>query len=166
TINETKPWYRYPLLWMMLSIPFSAVIMGVIMIWLAVDTEDGLVVGDYYKQGLEINQVIERDKKAAELGVSATIRFERQSRVLQLQFDKGALPAFPPRLQIRIQHATRANSDVSVQLTRGIGDQYIGYLEAPLSEGMWYFSVADQNWKLSTRSHVRANNEIELRSDY
>ena len=65
--EQNRHWYNFPLVWMMISIPFSAVIMGVVMIWLAVDTNDGLVVDDYYKQGLEINGLISRDKKAAEL---------------------------------------------------------------------------------------------------
>jgi hypothetical protein len=57
----------------MISIPFSAVIMGVVMIWLAVDTDDGLVADDYYKQGLAINDVITLDKKASELNLSAVV---------------------------------------------------------------------------------------------
>ena len=68
---DNKPWYRFPLVWMLVAIPFSAVIMGVVMIWLAVDTDDGLVADDYYKLGMEINRVIKRDQKASELGLSA-----------------------------------------------------------------------------------------------
>ena len=40
------PWYRYPMVWMIVGIPFAAVIMGVIMIWLAITTDDGLVADE------------------------------------------------------------------------------------------------------------------------
>ncbi len=171
-MTETnKPWHKHPLVWMMFSIPFSAVIMGVVMIWLAIDTDDGLVADDYYKQGLEINRVISRDKKAAELGLSAIIEFDNSVRIIKLQFDKGLLESFPKSLPLQLQHATRENSDRTVLLDHGIGDQYIGHLKQPISEGIWYFEISDKNdadsgWKLNARHHVRAKNVIHLQSNY
>ncbi len=153
-IEQSKPWYKYPLVWMMVLIPFTAVIMGVVMIWLAVDTDDGLVADDYYKQGLEINRVILRDKKAAELGLSAVIKFDNNNRVIHLIFNKGALASFPDTLQLSFQHATRANSDVSVIMNHGINNQYIGNIKEALTEGIWYFEVIDNDWKISARSRV------------
>ena len=169
-ISETnKPWHRYPLVWMMLSIPFSAVIMGVIMIWLAIDTDDGLVADDYYKQGLAINDVISLDKKATALQLNANIEFSSSGDVIKLKFDKGLLNSYPDTLQLNFQHATRANSDVMVLLNHGIDDQYIGYLKKAISEGIWYFEISDKSredadWKLNARSHVRSQNIIQLKS--
>jgi len=164
--EQSKPWYKYPLVWMMVLIPFTAVIMGVVMIWLAVDTDDGLVADDYYKQGLEINRVIIRDKKAAELGLRAVIKFDNNNKVINLSFDKGALASFPDTLQLSFQHATRANSDVVVIMNHGIGNQYIGNIKEVLTEGVWYFELVDNDWKINARSHVQATNTIELMSRY
>lgn len=165
--NEpSKSWHQYPLVWMMLSIPFSAVIMGVVMIWLAIDTDDGLVADDYYKQGLEINRVIERDKKAAELGLSAIIEFDNSTRLIRIQFDKGLLESYPKSLPLHLQHATRENSDITVLLDHGMADQYIGHVNQSISEGIWYFKISDTDWKLNARSHVRAKNVIYLQSVY
>lgn len=166
-----KPWHSYPLVWMMISIPLSAVVMGVIMIWLAVDTDDGLVADDYYKQGLAINDVITLDKKASELALGAVIQFASNSKVINVQFDKGLLGDYPAVLQLNFQHATRANSDISITLNRGMGDRYIGYLDKPISEGVWYFEVSnnsdavEESWKLNARSYVRSDNVIKLQSD-
>lgn len=165
-IESSKPWYKYPLVWMMIAIPFSAVIMGVVMIWLAVNTDDGLVADDYYKQGLAINDVIIRDKQAAALGLSAVIEFDHSEKVINLVFDKGSLTVLPDTLQLDLQHATRANSDISVVLNRGIDNRYIGYLEQPVSQGVWYFELFDADWKLNARSHVQATNIINLQSGY
>ena len=164
--EQSKPWHKYPLVWMMLAIPFSAVIMGVVMIWLAIDTDDGLVADDYYKLGLEINRVIKRDKKAAELGLSAIIEFDSSTRIIRLEFDKGLLETFPKSLALHLQHATRENSDIVVVLDHGIGDQYIGHVKQAISEGVWYFEIGDEGWKLNARTHVRSNNVIHLESSF
>ncbi len=166
-INETnKPWHKYPLVWMMIAIPSSAVFMGVILLWLAIDTDDGLVADDYYKLGLEINRVIIRDKKAAELGVSAIIKFDNTNRVINLIFNKGALTSFPDTLQLSFQHATRANSDVVVNMNHGIDNQYVGNIKEALTEGIWYFELVNEDWKINARSHVQKQNVIELISGY
>jgi len=169
--QQSKPWHRYPLVWMMLAIPFTAVVMGVVMIWLAVDTDDGLVADDYYKQGLAINDVIVLDKKAAELGLSAVIEFDNSTRIIRMRFDKGLLDRFPTSLPLSLQHATRENSDISVMLDHGIGDQYIGHVGQSISEGVWYFEISDKDgddasWKLNSRSYVRSKNTIHLQSDF
>lgn len=171
TNERSKPWHKYPLVWMMIAIPFSAVIMGVVMIWLAIDTDDGLVADDYYKLGLEINRVIKRDKKAAELGLSAIIEFDNSARIIRLEFDKGLLETFPKSLPLHLQHATRENSDITVLLDHGIGNQYIGHVKQTITEGIWYFEISgqrgdDADWKLNARSHVRASNVIHLLSEY
>ena len=166
TNEQSKPWHKYPLVWMMVLIPFTAVIMGVVMIWLAIDTDDGLVADDYYKLGLEINRVIERDKKAAELGLSAIIEFDNSATIIKIQFDKGSLESFPKSLSLHLQHATRENSDITVLLDHGIGNQYIGHVNQSISEGVWYFKIAEADWKLNARSHVRNKNTIQLNSQY
>ena len=169
--EHSKPWHKYPLVWMMLAIPFSAVIMGVVMIWLAIDTDDGLVADDYYKLGLEINRVIKRDKKAAELGLSAIIDFDNSKRIIRLEFDKGLLETFPKSLPLHLQHATRENSDITVLLDHGIGNQYIGHVNKAITEGVWYFVISgqggdDTGWKLNARSYVRSNHIIKLQSSF
>jgi hypothetical protein len=163
--EQSKPWHKHPLVWMMIAIPFSAVIMGVVMIWLALDTDDGLVADDYYKQGLEINDVISLDRKATELKLSAVINFDSTGKVINFEFDKGLLESYPDTLQLNFQHATHAGSDVHVVLNHGIDDQYIGYLQQVISEGVWYFEVSDADWKLNARNYVRAKNVIQLQSE-
>jgi len=139
------------------------------MMWLAIDTDDGLVADDYYKLGMEINRVISRDKKATELGLSAVIEFDNRARIIRIQFDRGLLESFPKILPLQLQHATRENSDITVMLDHGIGDQYIGHVNQQISEGIWYFEISDKSdietgWKLNARHHVREKNTIHLRS--
>lgn len=170
-VEQKKPWHKHPLVWMMIAIPFSAVIMGVVMIWLAVDTDDGLVVDDYYKHGLEINRDISRDKKASALGLSAMIEFgnddfTNDAKMFRVQFNKGSLENYPDELQLNLQHTTRQDYDITVLLNHGIGNQYIGHAKKSITEGVWYFKIKDKDWLIGARSHVGKRNKINLQSDY
>ncbi|MCK5433238.1 MAG: FixH family protein, partial [Gammaproteobacteria bacterium] len=103
--------------------------------------------------------------KATELKLNAVIKFNITDKVINIKFDKGLLDNYPNTLQLNFQHATHANSDVFVELNHGINDSYIGYLQQTLSEGIWYFEVSDDDWKLSARSYVRTDNVIRVESN-
>ncbi|MDH5710770.1 MAG: FixH family protein [Gammaproteobacteria bacterium] len=144
-----RPWYRHPLVWMVIAIPFSAVIMGVVMIWLAVTTDDGLVEDDYYKQGKAINLDLRRDAVAQEQGISAVFEMDNSEGWMNLNFNKGKLQAYPDTLHMKLQYATHNHNDVEVVLNRGQGEQYIGLLKQPLHKGKWYLELYDGEWRLN-----------------
>ena len=58
-LHSTRPWFREPWVWLLIALPASAVLGGMVTIWIAVDSDDGLVVDDYYKRGLEINKKLD-----------------------------------------------------------------------------------------------------------
>ena len=70
----SKPWYREPWPWFLISLPATAVIAGVATVWIAATSADGLVVGDYYKTGLAINQTLARDDVAHALALTANLQ--------------------------------------------------------------------------------------------
>ena len=67
-------WYREPLVWMVIAIPASSVVFGIFMLVVSIQSYDGLLVDDYYKRGMEINRVLDRDRAAARHGMSAQVR--------------------------------------------------------------------------------------------
>lgn len=160
-----KPWYRYPLVWMLIAIPASAVAVCSIIIWFAVTTTDGLVVDDYYKQGMAINQVIERDLYAAEKKLSARLDMQPEQGLVRLDFNKGLLTDYPASLQLNLRHATRGDSDVLLELLHGQNNQYIGYLPQALAAGIWYVELGSQDWRLNARSRLEGGIAIQLDSD-
>jgi len=58
--NNSDPglisWRQVPIIWMLVAIPPSSVVVGMIMLWFAIDSYDGLVVEDYHKQSKQINR--------------------------------------------------------------------------------------------------------------
>jgi hypothetical protein len=55
---KSGPWYREPWPWILMAGPFTVIVAGLFTAWLAVTRADPLVVDNYYKEGLAINQVI------------------------------------------------------------------------------------------------------------
>ena len=62
TLPKQEPWWRFPLLWMVMAGPALVVLASFATLWLALRTPDPVVAPDYYRRGIEINQSL-ADKK-------------------------------------------------------------------------------------------------------
>ncbi len=123
-----QPWYREPWPWLLMGGPAAVIAASFVTLALAVKSDDGLVAEDYYKQGLAINRVLERDRRARELQVAASIRFSGTEIDVRL---RGA--SLPSVLALRIEHPTRAHGDQQIPLiSRGEGIYSGKTREAPL----------------------------------
>lgn len=136
------------MVWMVIAIPLVSVIMGVAMVTIAVRNQDGLVVDDYYKRGLEINEVIEREARAGELALSANVDFEPSNNRVSVSL--SGRPSFrePPEIQLGFYHATRQNHDQVLSLRRGANGVYSAPMPS-LSQGRWYVSAETPQWRLN-----------------
>ena len=142
-------WYRQPIMWLVVGVPLSAVLFGIVMISLAVSGKDGLVVDDYYKRGLEINRSLERDRFAAQLGLEARVKLEPERRRVLVDLTWPAPDSRPERIELSFLHATREGQDRRI-LLRGDGrGRYSGDLP-PLVAGRWYVRVATDRWRLQS----------------
>ena len=124
-IVAQSPWYRQRWPWLLAIMPATAVVMGFAFLWLAIKTDDGLVSDDYYKDGLAINRIVERDAAASKLNVHATARLEGE--IVSLQLD-ASRPALPDTLKLTLAHPTRKGLDHNVLLTRNATGTYNGTL--------------------------------------
>lgn len=146
-VLSDRPWYREPWPWILMAGPAAVIVAGIITVWLAVSSADGLVAEDYYKQGLAINRVIEREQAAQRLGLVA--RVEPAEGRLQVRLD-GALQPPPPAIFVQLAHATRAGHDQRLRLARVADGRYAGELP-PLPPGRWRVSIEDPqaHWRLA-----------------
>jgi hypothetical protein len=137
------PWYRQLWPWLIISGPAAVLVAGAATIWIAFASADGLVVEDYYKQGLAINKVLAREDAAARLGISADMKIEGESLSITL---KGAQPE---ALFVHLAHATRAGLDQRLRLAREGGGRYAAELP-PLAPGRWRIVIEDPRatWRI------------------
>ncbi len=123
------PWYREPWPWIVMAGPAIVVVAGIATAVIAIRTSDGLVADDYYKQGLAINRVLEREKRAGALGVAATVQFsddrERARVLLRMQGDA------PRELRLTLVHPTRAGEDQVIALLPNGAGVYDGVMGIP-----------------------------------
>lgn len=148
----SKPWYREPWPWFLISLPASAVIAGLVTVWIAATHADGLVVGDYYKAGLAINQVLARDEAARTLALHATL--QERDGTLSVNLG-GRLDAFPRRLTLMLAHPTRPGMDRRFVLAHAGGGVYHAALPG-LPAGKWHAQLLDDAsaWRLSGVLHT------------
>lgn len=149
-MQPPNPWYREPWPWLLMIMPLTAVVAGSITLWLATSTADGLVVGDYYKAGLAINQVIERDQWARSHAMAA--RIERAGDKLYLHL--AANPPLSPKLiSATFMHPTHQGHDRTVLFRpdpAAGADTYSAALPV-LLDGKWHVQIEEPQgkWRLA-----------------
>ncbi len=147
--TPVKPWYREPWPWLLMSGPAIVVVAGIFTAYLAVRTHDGLVVDDYYKQGLTVNKDLSRDTTAKMAGYRAEGIIDASLARVTL-----TVTGLPPNLQdltLKLSRATVSGYDRRIQLQRSNQNIFIGAL-APLQAGKWYVTLEDEarTWRLLT----------------
>ena len=91
--EDTLPLYRQFWPWFIISIPAATVVAAIITINIAIKTDDGLVVDDYYKEGLAINEDKARERKAREMQISAELSLDENGMIqARLPEKVAALP--------------------------------------------------------------------------
>lgn len=141
-----RPWYQEPYVWLIILFPATAVIAGTFTIYLAISSDDGLVIDDYYKQGLAINRVLERDKAAELHGLKANLSFIGD-KFINLQLDANPAYQLPPELSLKFSHHTRSGFDKTIMLQRMSDNNYQGKLPN-LILGEWTIEIEADNWRL------------------
>lgn len=113
----SAPWYRHPIVWMIVAIPGAAVLMGILMLTLAIRVPESVVRDDYYQAGRAINIDLRATHRAAELGVVARLLGSPEDGwLLEVQQRRGALSDRP--LEVLLAHPTQAGKDVEFSLPR------------------------------------------------
>lgn len=147
---EDRAWYQNPMVWLVIFFPAVAVVGGISTIFIAINTADGLVVDDYYKQGLQINQVIDHDRKARELGLRALVDANAHNGQIhvKLSAQKGDFQ-YPSEITFKLIHRTIPGLDQDTTLNKTTDHDYQGFIKPPIIEGRWTVQLlADKSWRL------------------
>lgn len=160
TALHPKPWYREFWPWFLMSLPATAVIAGVTTVVIAVQSADGMVVGDYYKAGLAINQTLARDNAAYAMDLSATLKDEDGALRLTLS---GRMPAYPEQLSLTLAHPTRSGMDQTLALHHAGNGHYRAALP-DMPAGKWHAQLVDgaSSWRISGIVHLPLDQPVTL----
>jgi uncharacterized protein len=145
--SDDRPWYKERWPWLLMSGPAIVIVAGFVTAWLAVVSNDGLVADDYYKQGLAVNQRLQRDHYASELGLRVDLM--RSGEKIRLLMSSETDVVLPEVLTLKLAHPTRAGHDQMIQMISEGQGFYGGKLSADVL-GRWHVSIEDPEgkWRL------------------
>jgi hypothetical protein len=149
-MKPVSAWYRHPEPWLLLIAPLIAVVGGIFTLWLAVTTNNSMVVDDYYREGRAINQTFARDAEATRLGLVAQWEVDVRRNLAQVRLASTAANFEPPdQLVVRLIHATESDLDHRVLLSRVAPDRWEAPFAAPI-RARWTLQVEDpaRSWRL------------------
>jgi len=161
--RRAKPWYREPWPWFLIAGPAIVVVAAIGTAYLAVTSDDGVVADDYYKRGLLINRVLEREQRGEAMGIGALVAIDENGAVRVDVRGLGETP-LPETVTLRLTHATRAGMDESAVLRRGGGTAYVGRVDPPPA-GRWLVTVETDAWRLPTAEVAGRPDVVRLGSE-
>lgn len=158
--QDSKPWYKEPMVWLVVGIPLLSVFWGGVIITLAVNTKDSLVSDSYYKDGVSYTENLEMDNKAARLLINAQIVFVNDEVKLNLE---GYLDEEPASLSLQLIHPTLQDQDSSIYLQRLEPGTYagVGEIELPAKRRIWLQSP-EQGWRIRSTEFIEPSKVIRL----
>lgn len=161
--KDTTPWFKQFWPWFLITIPAVTIVYCMLMIYVAITSENSLVSDNYYKDGLAINQSLALDNKAKELNLSATLNFGETGRVA-VTLD-GNLTSQPSFLTLIMLHPTLDGQDIKTKLLPEPGNTYSAQFEKPLV-GRWYIDIIshDSTWRLKGETSLPSNTATLLSS--
>jgi hypothetical protein len=161
--EASRPWFKQPWLWFVLSIPIASVILSSIMVTVAVVGKDSLVSDNYYKDGMAINQTIEQDQLANSFGLKPILNINGTEVKLELV---SALD-IPTQafLTLKLLHPTVSDKDIILKLLPSGNGLYLGDLPHAI-EGRRYIDLYafDNSWRLREEVFTPVIN-FQLNSD-
>jgi hypothetical protein len=160
--EDTEPWYRQFWPWFIISLPASAVVAGLITLYIATVNRDTLVRDDYYKEGLALNQDLARSQRAASLGITAELTYDPSNG--DVAVTTVGVPAQTGQLTLFLVHPTLAEADRTAAVVRASDGTYRARLPL-LGPGNWRLQLQPDSaeWRLEARLPLPGERRASLR---
>ncbi|WP_417614418.1 FixH family protein [Oceanisphaera sp.] len=157
-----RHWYQQFWPWFLIVLPLCAVAASLYTFYLASSGADSMVVDDYYKKGRGINKDLSELKRAAELNMVATLRYqdEQVSIVLDGEHNKGEA------IRVNFTHPTLEKEDHRLLMSSDAAGIYRVRLDTPLMKGNWNLQIEamDGNWRLQERISLPIREQLIIRA--
>ncbi len=166
--EDSQPWYRQFWPWFLIALPGMAVVAGIYTLFLAISTQDSLVVNS---SDLSIGQakesILAAEKNAREMGLEAALTIDLKTGLVTATLAAAVeLPA-ADSLQLDWSHPAFAERDQSLTLFRAMPDEsgaptWSGHFST-VPEGRWYVVMeSGEEWRLN--GVWTGESQLELRA--
>lgn len=149
TNDSRRPWYREVWPWLLMLPPAASVVVGVMMLVLAIRTPSALVVDDYARIEELTSERFERDRRAFDLDIEATLRFSRLPSRVEVRLTQRDGVPHPRALRLTLRHATNPAADRVLELVDA-GGAYAAAAD-PIPPGRYRVELMppDGDWRLA-----------------
>ena len=162
--EDTSPWYKQFWPWFLISIPLATVVAAIFTIRIAMVSNDGLVVEDYYKEGLAINANKAKEKRAAELGISASVSLKKNGAI---EAQLTETPADLTFVTLSLIHPGVADQDLKIPLTH-VGNGLYAVQQTGLNPAInWHVMISppSDEWRLLGRWKPASQQSVTIKSN-
>ncbi|MBU2882314.1 FixH family protein [Psychrosphaera sp. B3R10] len=150
-------WYKNPYVWLVITLPMTAVIGGIATVIITSMNQPDMVVDDYYKKGKAINLELKLYKQAEALGIEMSTVITDQKITLENPYNF-------PAVKIKLVHSTLKYRDLDFIATPNAKGQLTAPVEHDIS-GKWqvFIEPMDGSWKLRKEIALPNSNTILIK---
>ena len=155
-----KIWYKQFWPWFLIVVPLTSMVLSFTMLNFAFNSNDSMVIDDYYKEGKGINLQIQKLQQAKALNIATKIQVFAD--YIEVVFISGA-PESGEALLLDFFHSTQDFKDFSVTLLRDANGIYRAPITAKTA-GKWQLSLHpfDKSWKVQKVVTLPQSQSFEL----
>jgi hypothetical protein len=159
---KTTSWYKEPWAWLVVILPLIAVVASITTFFIATDTTDSLVVGDYYKKGKAINLELSKIKEAKKLGITFALKLDNNELIIK---PTGIEKEFPV-LNVNFFHPTLAQEDFYLALTADGNGDFRYHFDHQI-KGKWLvtFTPFENHWKIENTLYFPQSEFVEIKAN-
>lgn len=146
-MEQSAPWYKHFWPWFIICLMGTAITASLITVYIAVDGSDDVVSDTYYKDGLAINQSLDQDQLATELGITVSLHLSEKEIIANI----SSTDELPSQLVLNLLHPASDELDQKVFLFHEGNGQYKG--AGALPDQRYYVQLIGSNkgrlWRVS-----------------
>ena len=161
TLNN-QPWYKQGWPWFLFGLPAVSVVVGISLYIIANHWNvDSLVTDYYHKEGKGVTIIVDKQKYAQSLGLSAHATLHEES--ISVNLSAAQREDLPLKLDLTIVHPTQDRFDQRVLLQREEDGVYSGPIK-PLHHSRWEFQLEDESrtWRMSGIANIPTETEVSI----
>lgn len=150
TAPRHRPWYREPMVWLVLGLPLVVVIASLATLAIALRSGGNDAVPAEVRRSAQIQiSNLRADQNAAQLGLSARMAIEADTGAVTLTLSS---PAPGAGIVLRMSHPVHAAEDMTIPLTPS-GESLLGRIERLDGSHDWLLQLGDDDrqWRLHGR---------------
>ena len=153
-MNDATSTLRNPTLWLVVGIPLATVLASILTVTLAFQGAEPELPVHFAREGAPLALDQQRAQRAQQLGVRIDLNLAASGHIVARIATSHSGIREPNSLTLRMTHATRAELDREVRLTRG-EDGAFHARDAAVPAGAWLLQVDSSDaWRVRSRASL------------